>query len=423
MEASRSTRAPTSSSPGSSGPSTRTTTATRTTPPGSRCSASPSRSAPSRTARRRRRSRARCGTTRSSSRRPETTGPAGVRFGSISGPGGSRAALTVGAADLRPRLEDVRVVLRSGLRNVLDRRLAAGRRRRARRDRVELELAQPTVPDDAARAGAAAARAGRVLRRQRFQPRRGASRARPGRERRRATPPRRLPAQAPRRSCSTAAELPSGAVGLTEDVDVPVVAVPEAVGPRARARAPGRRPGARLARAQRVSGRTPARAASPLFSSRGLAFDGRLKPDLAAPGVALLTAEPGRNPDASPRFGTASGSSAAAAVVAGTAALLVQARPWLDAVALKGLLVGRGPPARARRADRAGSRASSTSAPRLRPRRPPHPPRSPSRRRVAQGWRATRTVTLRNLSTRTLQAGGRHPAGRARSSWPPRRGG
>ena len=81
-----------------------------------------------------------------------------------------------------------------------------------------------------------------------------------------------------------------------------------------------------------------------LFSSRGLAFDGRLKPDLTAPGVALLTAEPGRNADASPRFGTASGSSAAAAVVAGAAALLVQARPSLDAVALKGLLVGAGRP-------------------------------------------------------------------------------
>ena len=61
-------------------------------------------------------------------------GPAGVRFGSISGPGGSKAALTVGAADLRARLQDVHVVLRAGLGVLLDRRLA---------------LAGPTAPASA----------------------------------------------------------------------------------------------------------------------------------------------------------------------------------------------------------------------------------------------------------------------------------
>jgi hypothetical protein len=76
------------------------------------------------------------------------------------------------------------------------------------------------------------------------------------------------------------------------------------------------------------------------FSSRGLAFDGGLKPELIAPGVALLTSHPGRAADGSPAFGTVSGSSAAAAVVAGAAALLAQARPELDAAALKGALVG-----------------------------------------------------------------------------------
>ena len=42
-------------------------------------------------------------------------GPAGPGYGSI-GPGGAPAALTVGAADLRPRARDVRVVVRTGLR-------------------------------------------------------------------------------------------------------------------------------------------------------------------------------------------------------------------------------------------------------------------------------------------------------------------
>src|SRR5207247_9082365 len=76
------------------------------------------------------------------------------------------------------------------------------------------------------------------------------------------------------------------------------------------------------------------------FSSTGLAFDGRVKPELVAPGVALETAEPGANSDASARYGTVNGTSAAAALVAGSAALLAQARPYLDADALKSLLVG-----------------------------------------------------------------------------------
>ena len=41
--------------------------------------------------------------------------PAGPAFGSISGPGGARGALTVGAADLRSETEQIRVAVRSGL--------------------------------------------------------------------------------------------------------------------------------------------------------------------------------------------------------------------------------------------------------------------------------------------------------------------
>jgi hypothetical protein len=76
------------------------------------------------------------------------------------------------------------------------------------------------------------------------------------------------------------------------------------------------------------------------FSSTGLAFDGRVKPEVVAPGVALETAEPGANTDGSARYGTVNGTSAAAALVAGSAALLAQARPYLDADALKSLIVG-----------------------------------------------------------------------------------
>ena len=76
------------------------------------------------------------------------------------------------------------------------------------------------------------------------------------------------------------------------------------------------------------------------FSSTGLAFDGRVKPNLVASGVGLTTADPGANPDGSTRFVTLNGSSASAAIVAGAAALLAQVRPRLDAAALAGLLAG-----------------------------------------------------------------------------------
>jgi hypothetical protein len=76
------------------------------------------------------------------------------------------------------------------------------------------------------------------------------------------------------------------------------------------------------------------------FSSRGLVLDGSLKPSLAAPGVSVPTSEPGRGDDGDVRFGTISGTSAAAAVTAGVAALLAQGRPALDARALQGVLVG-----------------------------------------------------------------------------------
>ena len=76
------------------------------------------------------------------------------------------------------------------------------------------------------------------------------------------------------------------------------------------------------------------------FSSHGLAFDGGVKPDLAAPGVSVPTSEPGRGDEGEVRFGTVSGTSAAAAITAGAAAVLAQGRPEVGAAGLHGLLVG-----------------------------------------------------------------------------------
>ena len=75
-----------------------------------------------------------------------------------------------------------------------------------------------------------------------------------------------------------------------------------------------------------------------------MVFDGSVKPDLVAPGVGLATSDPGGRPDGSPRYVTVNGSSAAAATVAGAAALLAQARPDLDAQAIRSVLAGYGRP-------------------------------------------------------------------------------
>jgi subtilisin family serine protease len=324
-------------------------------------------------------------------------GPAGVHFGSISGPGGSRAALTVGAADLRSGLASVRVVLRSGLRTVLDRRLAlAGAV--APEGRLELALAQPAVPETPPGLEPSALDLSAFFDRGGFSRVAGRAALVPA-----GASPRDSAAGAARAGAAAVVlyggELPSGAVGLSEDVDVPVVAVSETAG---RELAGTLRDGrAATVSLGAPSGRTTVGGVAP-FSSRGLAFDGRLKPDLMAPGVAVLTSEPGRNPDASPRYGTASGSSVAAAVVAGAAALLVQARPSLDAVALKGLLVGAGKPlpregltAQGAGLLDVGAAAAAEAA--AAPATLTFPPA------VGDRWRGTRVLTLRNLSTRPLR--------------------
>ena len=131
--------------------------------------------------------------------------------------------------------------------------------------------------------------------------------------------------------------LPPGALDLGDRANVPVVGVPEDAG---RALVTALRDG-RTARVSIASG--PAAAVGgdvAPFSSRGLTFDGRLKPDLVAPGVGLNAPEPGETEDSTARYGVINGASAATAVVGGAVALLAQARPDLDAAELRGALVG-----------------------------------------------------------------------------------
>src|SRR5205085_4864072 len=124
---------------------------------------------------------------------------------------------------------------------------------------------------------------------------------------------------------------------------VPVVAVPDDVARTALdALAAGRHPALSLG-ASRVARNGTGGGTAP-FSSRGLSFDWRVRPDLLGPGVALMTSEPSAAEDGSAAYGTVNGSSAAAATVAGAAALLAQARPDLDGGALRSLLAGYGHP-------------------------------------------------------------------------------
>lgn len=75
------------------------------------------------------------------------------------------------------------------------------------------------------------------------------------------------------------------------------------------------------------------------FSSWGPTVDGRRKPELVAPAVAVPSALPGRGTDGRPREGTLTGTSAAAAEVAARAARLRVERPGLGTDGVRSLLV------------------------------------------------------------------------------------
>jgi hypothetical protein len=261
-------------------------------------------------------------------------GPGGPQYGFVSGPGGGAAALTVGAADMRTRVDSARVVVRIGLHVILDRVEpvvgAVGPSKP-----LSLAVAAPSsapVSNQPEAEGAALARF--------FDPG-GMSRV-AGRAALvdAGDAPRSVVEDAARAGASAVLlrGLPSGSLGLDEAAPIPVVDLPEAtagailVGLRS-----GASVGVAIGRAQ--SAPNPDLGQVAPFSSTGLAFDGRVKPELVAPGVALTTSEAGTSSTGAPPYGTVNGTSAAAAVVAGAAALLAQARTGLDASALRSLLV------------------------------------------------------------------------------------
>jgi subtilisin family serine protease len=326
-------------------------------------------------------------------------GPKGPSYGSIAGPGGSPDALTVGAADLRPDNQDARVVIRSALTVMLDRVRPLASAVATHVD-VDAALGLPRRDSTAPQRRVASVPLldffdplGRSL---------VAGRA------------ALVPAGAdPATTVANAAQagavavlfygasLPAGAVGLDEGSPIPVVSIPAATARAVLAkRARGAPVSVSIGAARSVSNDAQDRVAR--FSSTGLAYDGRVKPELVAPGVSLGTAEPGANADGSARFGTISGTSAAAAIVAGAAALLAEARPELDAGALKSLLVAAGRPLPgedvsaqgAGLVDLGGAAASEVET---------TPSALAFGRATGPRWIGRQTVVVRNLSLRRVR--------------------
>ena len=328
-------------------------------------------------------------------------------FGSVGGPGGAPDALTVGALDARSNLLQTNATLLVDSDEVLDapvRVLGAVAPRAALRLGVSALLG-PSL-GDRGRAPAVQA-SGAVL--ADFFDRAGTSRV-AGRA---VLVPAGGSLAEKARNAATAgasvllvagARLPSGALDLDEEGGIPVLAVDaRTAGAAANALASGREVTLDLDAAEAVANPGAGKVAP--FSSGGVVFDGRVKPDLVAPGVGLVTTDAGRSVDGSPRVATATGSSAAAALVAGAAALLADARPDLSAGELRGLLVGsaqqlEGKASAGVTVEGAGALdlqgAASTEL-------AVEPASLALGKATGSGWSVIRGISVRNLSTRTLR--------------------
>ena len=198
--------------------------------------------------------------------------------------------------------------------------------------------------------------------------------------------------------------LPAGALEGGDALAAPVLGVPSALIGRIRA---AREPVVSVGPAHAARNAAPPRVAA--FSSRGLAFGGHPKPEVVGPGVGVVTVDPGRTPDRLSRFVVVDGGSAAAAAVAGQAAIAVQARPELTAVELRSLLIGTGSPLPDEPATAEGNGlvdlAAAAGAELV-----TQPATLAFGRATGPGWTATRSLTVRNVSTRWLRVYAAAPA-------------
>ena len=186
----------------------------------------------------------------------------------------------------------------------------------------------------------------------------------------------------------------AGGLGLDDGVKVPVLSIPDSTAKLLLARQDALVAVAAPRAEAAGTGIAP-------FSSWGFSFDGGVKPEVLAPGVGLLTVQPGATAAGDALFTTVNGSSAAAATAAGTAALLAEARPEADAPTLRSLLIGAGDQVLGAPLPAQGSgvldvaRAATTEI-------AADPPVVSFGRGSLDGWQGDTVVRVRNISTRRL---------------------
>jgi subtilisin family serine protease len=333
-------------------------------------------------------------------------GDAGLGFGSVGAPGSAPDALSVGALDTRRAVLETQARLEVGTGTVADepaRILGAVGTGKGLTLSVSALLG-PSLADQQRRAGVEAGGielgdffdsngVSRVAGRAALVPADGTSLAQKA---------------ANAKAAGAAAllvygtDLPAGALDLDESGALPVIAVTGGAGREA---VDGLRSGEEVAVALGASHPVGNGAAGRVsaFSSGGLAFDGRVRPDVVAPGVGLATDDARAGRKDRDRFATATGSSAAAAVVAGAAALVEQARPDLGPRGLRAVLVGSASPvgeAVTRQGAGLVDPAAAAEAKLV-----VEPATLAFGRASGKAWSASRTITVRNVSRRALEIG------------------
>jgi len=335
-------------------------------------------------------------------------GRGGRGFGTVGAPGGTPAAIGVGALDARAEALDARTVVRVGAANVLDEQARVVGALPPEGALPVAALVGPTLGDPKRATGAVAtgAKLADFFDAQGLSTVAGHAAVLPAGPKLEDVVRNAMAAGATALVVYGAAE-PAGSLDLDETTAIPVVSIPAAAGRAVvEGLARGEVVSVAFGPARRVGNATVGQVAP--FSSGGVSFGGNVKPDLVAPGVGIATADAGMNADGSPHYATATGSSVAAAVVAGSAAVLAQARPGLTATELRSLLVGsaqqivregRPDPVTVQGAgvvDPAAAAAAEIAV---------APVTLAYGRAGRTGWRVTQTVSVRNLSTRTLDVG------------------
>jgi subtilisin family serine protease len=333
-------------------------------------------------------------------------GSSGIGFGGIGAPGGAPDALTVGAVDSRIRVPVANAWLRAGGNT-----LAAQPVRVLGKTTLSAEatldvagLLGPSLasPTQAAELEAAGSTVGD------FFDTNGVSRV-AGRAALVRADGSSLEAKARSAKAAGAAALlvygtalPAGALDAEDSTALPVLALPGEWGAEAMDALRQDQP-VTVVVAPAGTVANPDLDAVARFSSGGLAFDGRVKPDVVAPGVGLATLDP--SADGNPRYSTVSGSSAAAAVAAGAAALVAQARTGLTASELRSVLVGSAEPLGgvqpATREGAGGLDPAAASTAEL----AVEPATVAFGRADGGDWQSSQTLTVKNLSSRPLEVG------------------